>query len=474
MPSESQDNNSTTEQVVYDLDAIVDTKELTATAARAFKESAQMQKALAPITSNIGSLFAGLQKSSIFASSLQASLEATKAITAHIAPTMQSVQPFAEMITSMAKAQDGFAKQLLGALDIARNISKQLQESTLPLKKLLSPIQTLQKGWFGDIAKNIGSGISSVLSTVGNLSPPSFLSNIQQIITPILNIGRTLLAGFDFKSMFSRLFEWIRILSKSNFYLVMEAANGNEVSLMQLGKMWWRIKKLYFMYCKELGREPSQAELNMFLQAHCREFIDKNEYYFPLTNFAKAAFWYVLGALHAEYIEVKQGTLEYDDNTLDTGGYRLSVHYDQEYGKALFTKTAAEELEVSQQTIRNWERQGLIEGVRISYAHQLKGFVFPALLLPYEPRLIDELNGIKRQKQKNMRHEKNGLYTTGQLTKHFGISRKTFASWDKQGILPAQRIDGIRYYTQEQMDQVLKIYKNNNSPRYRHLTQQLS
>lgn len=474
MSSESQDNNSTTEQVVYDLDAIVDTKKIISISTTALRENAKVQESLAPVISSIGSMFAGLQKSSIFASSIQASLEATKAITAHIAPTMQSIQPFAELMSNMAIAQDGFAKQLLGALDIARSISKQLQESILPLKRLLSPIQSLQKGWFGHIAQNIGSSIHSILSTVGSLSPPSFLGNIQQFIAPILNVGRTLLAGFDFKGTFSRLFEWIRILTKSNFYLVMEAANGNEVSLMQLGKMWWRIKNLHYAYCKKLGRQPSETEFGLFLQQHCQDFVRDNEYYNPLTGFAQAAFWYIIGVLEAEYILVAHNTLEYDDNKVDTGGYHISVHYDQDYGQTLFTKTAAQEVALSQQTIRNWERKGLIEGVCVSYAHELKGFVFPALLLPYEPRLIDDLNAIKRQNQKKMRHERDGLYTTGYITKRYGTARKTLTEWDKKGILPAERIDGIRYYTQEQIDQIPKIYESNNSPRYRHLIQQFN
>lgn len=469
MSSEGKDSKSAIEQVTHDLDALAESEYIAEISTSVIQESARVQEAVAPVASSIASMFAGLQKSNAFASSLQS---ATKAITASLAPTIQSIQPFAEMARNVARAQDSFAKQLFESLDIAKKICQQFQESIMPLKKLMSPIQSLQKGWFGSIAKNIGSGLTSALSAIGNLSPPSFLSNIQQITAPILNVARTLLAGLDFKGMFSRLFEWIQILTKSNFYLVMEAANGNEISLTQLGKMWWQIKKLYFIYCKELGREPSQTELNMFLQAHCREFIDKNEYYFPFTNFAKAAFWYVLGALHAEYVELQPGTLEYDDNALDAGGYRLSVHFDQEYGQALFTKTVAEELEVSQQTIRNWERQGLIKGVRINYAHQLKGFVFPALLLPYEPRLIDELNAIKRQNQKKMRHEKDGLYTTGYITKHIGTARKTLIEWDKKGMLSPERIDGIRYYTKEQLNQIREIYAKNNSPLYRHLAQQ--
>jgi DNA-binding transcriptional MerR regulator len=55
------------------------------------------------------------------------------------------------------------------------------------------------------------------------------------------------------------------------------------------------------------------------------------------------------------------------------------------------------------------------------------------------------------------------------LSKEYGLSRKTFERWDKEGKLVPERINGIRYYNEKQKQIVPKILFQNNSPKMKAL-----
>lgn len=463
MSNESQDNNSTTEQVVYDLDALVDTKKIITISTTALKESAKVQESLVPIISSIGSMFAGLQKSGIFASSLKASVEATKAITAHIAPTIQSIQPFTEMISNMAKVQDGFAKQLLGALDIARDVSKRLQESMLPLKKLLSPIQNLQKGWFGDIAKNIGSGVRSILSAIGNLSPPSWLSTITNIVSFVNERFRSTL-----QSMFEAIrnfqpFALFRKFVELAFFLlhrvVVDVASGDNDATELLVRLWHRKKSQFDLLQKlegtECSREETDIQFKAAIQRACFEYLyDYNDTKRnPLFTHYRAKRYFT------NYLRQEHRKLSKQYRLAQPSDYIPFKIIDEE--KYIFTEIAAAIAGKTPQAIRDWIKSGALPGRKYQYASFMAGQFIDTYIIPYNDETLSILKDGPRAK---LASEKN-LISAQDIIKQLKVSSMYLTRCEKDGLVIPTRIGRFKYYTAEDRIKLLWLLTETTSPK---------
>ena len=93
----------------------------------------------------------------------------------------------------------------------------------------------------------------------------------------------------------------------------------------------------------------------------------------------------------------------------------------------------------------------------------------PAYLLPYEANLLTKLKSIKDRHDKKKRHQLDGYFTRSQVAGWYSLSIKTLERWDKEGKLVPKRINGIRYYTEAQRNQVPQILMTNQSPKIKGL-----
>lgn len=484
MSNEGKNENVNQGQTKYDLDLDAPTEKKTEVepktveltiVKRAREQVTKQQKDVQEILSE------RLRTSGAFAtSSVQGNLAKALGFQSNINRVFKSVgvafqatQPALQLAQQMTEAHKSIARSMQPMLETMRQLGEKIQKMFEALRQSLPSFSSIFKKISSGITNRIAPFVQTVVSKFASFKPPPITNFLKQCVEQVHRLGQSLYKKFNFGRIFQPIIEWIRILRESNFFLVIYAAKGDELSLVQLGRLWWKIRALYYDYCREQGKKPTQSEFHSYLRARCSEFIMQNEYYHPLIDLPKAVFWYVLARLLVDYAEITESNIEYDDEKdpekINLGGYRLSIHDDPEHGKSLFTITAANEVNRTQQTIRNWINEGSVKAVQISYPSKLKRFVFPALLLPYTPGLIDQLNAIKKQKDRNRRHQIEGMYTISQLTRIWPISRKTLERWDEKGLLNAQRIDGYRYYTEEQKDKIPFILRDNDSPRFRKL-----
>jgi len=270
-----------------------------------------------------------------------------------------------------------------------------------------------------------------------------------------------------------RNFEPFVQLFKSNFFLIIQAAKGEPLALHQLGRLWFKLYSLYARIELQKGRKPSKKEFQLMIQTVCWEVLKSEEREpIPLLRLARYVYYSVIGLLLADYVSVSNERLNSDiELQVLNGKYKsnVKVYRDENDQPHIFVKTAALELGVSEQTIRNWIKGGRINAVKVSYFSKLKQAVIPAYLLPYQTSIISELRQLKGLQEKRRFHQLDGFYTRSQAAQMFNISTKTLARWDKEGKLIPKRIDGIRYYTEGQVNQVPFILRDNQSPKIKGL-----
>jgi transposase len=269
------------------------------------------------------------------------------------------------------------------------------------------------------------------------------------------------------------IFDIIRKLRKSNFFLIVKASEGDRLALHQLGKLWWKLMLGYLRIEKIKGRSPTKEEFEKLVQETCWKVLKKEGQKTSWFDIAKKVYFAIIAQLVVDYAEVciinkKERKLNVDviDHEYKSS---LSIYYGKDNEPHLFVKTVAQELGVSVQTIRNWINSGKVNAIKISYISRIRHATIPAYLLPYKDNILKELEDFKKQQEDKKLHRIEGYLTISQIAKAIGVSRKTLERWDKEGKLKPKRINNIRYYSREE---VLAILLQSQSPKVRAFIQE--
>lgn len=349
-----------------------------------------------------------------------------------VARTLQSFNPqpyFANLATSLKKV-----------VEVNNSFAQVINQSTQSYKNLFETIQESIKRPV-EIVRNSFSQMGSFYK--------KFIEGLKKPFEP-----------------------FIRLL-KSNFYLIIQAADGEPIALHQLGRLWIKMYRLYARSELQKGRKPSKKEFQLIIQTACWEVLKSEESKpIPLLELARQAFYSLAGLLLADYSFVTNEKLNSGiELQVLNGNYKsnVKVYRDESNQPHLFVKTVAMELGVSEQTVRNWIKDGKIDAIKVSYFSKLKQAFIPAYLLPYETSTITELKKLKGLQEKRKLHQMDGFYTRSQAAQRFPVSTRTLARWEMDGKLVPTRIKGIRYYTEDQVNQIPFILRDNQSPKIKGL-----
>ncbi|HMS92232.1 MAG TPA: MerR family transcriptional regulator [Candidatus Saccharibacteria bacterium] len=387
--------------------------------------------------------FAGVVKQlqeSLLIETAQQMAEASRRATEYIVEFGESTSQIQSAVKTVAKTMPDFTPL----------VSQVISETLHPVKNINSNLQTI----FAAI--RLPSLVSSWTRQFGDM--------IRKIFS------------FDYKKILSPFADLIEALRSSNFLLIVNASQGEKESINQLGILWVKIKILYFKYCYLQGEKPTQEAFRAFLSQECREYLNLHEDDpAKIYGFAKSVFNSIMLRLYVDYVEIIENkACSYNDDFIDLGKLKFRIEpyvENPEHGKVMFTKMAGQQIGTSAQTIRNYLNSDLIdiEIIKTSHISALKQRTLKAHLLPYSPNLIHDLLKIKLDKNNRKLHRKQGVYTVTQVSELMGISRKTLERWDAQGILTPERVNNIRYYTHEEVNQISEIFCKNNSPKFKAL-----
>ncbi len=424
-----------------------------------------------------------------FIESARATLENSSALSA-IASATKTIQSFSQNITPIIEGQTRFVETIQASIVPLHDVMETMQNAGLAMcqaqERVKATFEALES-FPRSIIENASNSIVNVDKFLNNnlLHLPDF-GNILNVVKEsgnylkgitdiVANVGKNFINSYRLiQERIKTVLEPFFLLNKSNFFLILHASKGDTIALHQLGKLWWKLLVLYTEVEKRKGRKPTRKEFHDMVQAACWEVLQQSdEKQIPLFELAKVVYYFIIGKLLLDYVEVVN-TTRLDENTsleIVSGKYRSKIvpYYDNQNKPNVFVKTVAEEIGVTAQTIRNWIKAGKVSSVRTSYYSKIRKALVPTYLLPYEINLMSDLRRLKHEQESKKLHRLKGYYTISQLNKEYGLSRKTFERWDKEGKLVPERINGIRYYTEEQKRSVPNILFQNNSPKLRAL-----
>jgi hypothetical protein len=117
---------------------------------------------------------------------------------------------------------------------------------------------------------------------------------------------------------------------------------------------------------------------------------------------------------------------------------------------------------ISEATLRRYASKGKFDAVKLPYISTRSGQKNMAWHFLYTPELISQL-------KRHYSPKKDNLLSRKQVSQKIGIHYDTLRSWEKKQIVTVIHKAGKVMYQESQLDQLIEIFKSNNSPRYRSL-----
>jgi len=269
----------------------------------------------------------------------------------------------------------------------------------------------------------------------------------------------------------SPVLKFMHYADEKNFSFVMQASEGDKESLQKLSKIWWRrLFHLYAIIEKHEGKKTNAQGFQTYIHEHCWEIVTSIENkpisYQLVADIPEKIYYSLSKNLRKKLTEsFEQGvslTIT-DEETVSFENYqsedklvtdispsrflsnKIYMYNGREY---LFIDTISRISGVSDQTLRNWVRDGKIKGEKIHYFSSLRKSYINPWILRYEEGLLQKIEHIKQLELSVRNHTKEGYVTIGQLAKLLHRSRRTLQRWVEDGkIKPTIKQNGIPLYS---------------------------
>lgn len=385
-----------------------------------------------------------------------------------MAPINQLKENVGTLLASQIELKQNFNKMIAPSLNIAPIVPNFAE--LFPVKSSIADaVQIGSK--MADLIQPVDmcplfEPFSQIKEFIKNIVPPTthLFDGIADVIKPVFDFVGSAIESFK------RAFEPFIKFIQSNYVIIVYASRGDKVALHHLGKIWWRLGLRYCELQRLKGRQPNKKEFELLVQEICWEvLVDIKQKDGNWLNAAKIVYYSVIAKLFLDYIEISRFTRLNDniDGKIIPGNseYKLSIYKDEANNPQIFIKTIAEQLQVTPQTVRNWVKSGDVVATKMSYFSRIKQAVIPTYLIPYQPSILADLKKVKDKQAMKKKHQLDGYFTRSQVANWFNISVKTLERWDKNGKLVPKRINGYRYYSESQRDQVPGILMANQSPK---------
>lgn len=118
--------------------------------------------------------------------------------------------------------------------------------------------------------------------------------------------------------------------------------------------------------------------------------------------------------------------------------------------------------DISEPTLRRYASQGKFDAIKLPYVSARSGHKNKAWHFPYSPKLISQL-------KEHYAPKKHKLLSRKQVSQRLGIHYDTLRGWEKKQLVSVIYQAGKVMYQESQLDQLIEIFRSNNSSRYRHL-----
>jgi hypothetical protein len=199
-----------------------------------------------------------------------------------IGTSIQAAQPAMHFAKQVAEMQKSITRSVEPVLETMRTLGKQIQEMMEAIRKSLPS--------YADIFKRIGTSITSrinpfiklAVSKLSNFKPPPLAGFLKHCIEQVGKLARNVFSNFNFAEIFKPIADFFRLLTKSNFYLVVRSSEGDSLAAKTLAKIWWRLAREYYKHEAVLPQNPQAKSEQKYKHRHTnktsRKLRDKEEW----------------------------------------------------------------------------------------------------------------------------------------------------------------------------------------------------
>lgn len=302
---------------------------------------------------------------------------------------------------------------------------------------------------------------------------------VEQALETYRNWIKIMREAYDRFVNFFKSFRWPHFFKNiwqhiENFVVSFLLAQYNELHRARDGTSEEEIIALSYYYPKEFRLFCRMNELSHNKSAriefatHFLEALDRADKRAPLAKdnllVSLREFFLVLGLILRDLIRKACNELQKMFAREKNPGECI-VYYQNE--KYLLIPSLSALTDISEATLRRYASKGQFGAVKLPYISARSGNKNMTWHFPYSPQLISQL-------KEHYSPKKNKLLSRRQMSQTLGIHYDTLRSWEKKQLITVVYEAGKVMYQESQLDQLIEVFRSNNSPRYRQLVAKMS
>lgn len=325
-----------------------------------------------------------------------------------------------------------------------------------PIFQAIETIQSLKPSIFQavEIAQRTFRAIDQALETYRN-----WIKIMREAYDRFINFFKSIRWPEFFKNIWQHVQHFVVSFLLAEYNQIHRARDGTESDVMALSHLY---PKEFRLFCRinDLSRNKSARIefaihfLEALDQADRRSLLDEDNLLVSLREF-----FFRLGLILRDLI--RKAYRELQKAFAREKSVEECIVYSQNK-KYLLIPSLSALTDISEATLRRYASKGKFGAVKLPYVSARSGHKNEAWHFPYSPKLISQL-------KEHYSSKKNNLLTRKQVSMRIGIHYDTLRSWEKKQLVSVIYRAGKVMYQESQLNQLVEIFKSNNSPRYRHL-----
>ncbi len=358
------------------------------------------------------------------------------------------------------------------------------QERPAPtfVTKIVEQEQEKAKTFLSSFFDNYRHPIFQAIEVIQSIKPSIFqaieiaqqhFKAIEQALETYRNWIKIMREAYDRFIKFYKSFRWPEFFKNiwrhvQNFvvsFLLAEynqlhrARDGTESDVMALSHLY---PKEFRLFCRmnDLSRNKSTR---IEFATHFLEALDQADKRTPLDEnnllVSLRKFFLTLGLILRDLIRKACHELQKTFAREKSAEECIVYYQDKKY---LLIPSLSALTDISVATLRRYASKGQFGAVKLPYVSARSGHKNKAWYFPYSPELISQL-------KEHYAPKKHKLLSRKQVSQRLGIHYDTLRSWEKKQLVSIIYGAGKVMYQESQLDQLIEIFKSNNSPRYRQL-----
>lgn len=326
-----------------------------------------------------------------------------------------------------------------------------------PIFQAIESIQTIKPSIFQaiEVAQQTLRAIDRALETYRN-----WIKIMREAYERFINFFKSFRWPEFFKNIWQHVQNFVVTFLLAEYHQLHRARDGtSEEDIIALS---YHYPKEFRLFCRMNDITQNKSSRTEFA-THFLEALDQADKRSPLDEdnllVSLRKFFFKLGLILRDLIRKACNELQ-KTFAREKSPEECIVYYQNK--KYLLIPSLSALTDISEPTLRRYASQGKFDAIKLPYVSARSGHKNQAWHFPYSPELISQL-------KEHFAPKKHKLLSRKQVSQRLGIHYDTLRSWERKDLVSVMHEASKVMYQESQLDQLIEIFKSNNSPRYRQL-----